>query len=278
MGLDYTSVIYRKEQGHWNKVSERSANIFKNIPRTIENITVKDIDSQAGYYAEFEYVGLFEWRSLFTELNSKHIDTIKVNEIDSLGPVKTEFKDTSYTIKAAPFTPKILSEKEFEDLKLELSEYETELLNSKELKALDRLKEEHPNKTFLDFKDFISNRPNGYIDFYVKVAHNHEGKFYNIESFRNLRKELESNYYSKIKEFHRILENRVSVDYLKLSPTEKENFDEEVNFKQDTINDLKDCIESCEYFENVLDYFSEMQTGEGSYDEVETVVFIYGTC
>lgn len=277
MGLDYTSVIYRKEQGHWNRISERSANIFKNIPHTIESIVAKDVDSQVGYYAELEYVGLFEANTLFEKLDSMHIDTIRLNEIDSFGPVKTEFKDSSYTIKAAPFTPKILSEKDFEDFKLELSEYETELLNSRELEALDRLKEEHPNKTFFDFKDFVGNRPEGYIDFYVKVAHYHEGKFYNIESFRNLRKELESNYYSKIKEFHRILENRVSVDYLKLSPAEKENFDEEVSFKQDTINELKDCIESCEYFENILDYFSEIQTGEKSYDDVETIVFIYGT-
>lgn len=272
MGLDYTAIIFQKEKGKWKNIYTRSINIFKRLPielPTANHSVPKSFMEIAGRYTEWEYVGLFEKENTYLNL-----DLLPMKSVAN----PQDYNDKCYCISFAPFTPQIYSRKAFSKLKLDLKQFEVELLNELDLKNIETLQKENPHKKYISLSDFMQNKlaeSGKYFNLYAKVENFHQGNFYNIESFNNLRQNFEKKYESKLKEFNNIDELKSSIEYMKLSSDEKSNFLEEYELKKECLTEIKDIIDTCIYFENVLDYFSEFET-ENFIEDREVIIFIYG--
>ena len=264
MGLDYTAIIFQKEKGNWKNIYTRPINIFKSLPTelpTANHTVPKSLMETAGRYTEWEYIGLFEKENTYLNLD--------------LTPMK---ESRGYCIAGAPFTPQIYSREAFSNLKLDLKQFEVELLNDRDLENIETLQKENPHKKYISLTDYMQNKlaeSGQYFNLYAKVENFHQGNFYNIDSFNSLRQKFEKKYESKLREFNKIDELKNSMDYMKLSSDEKSNFLEEYEFKKECLTEIKDVIDTCLYFENVLDYLSEFET-EDDVEDREVIIFIYG--
>ena len=244
MGLDYTAIIFQKRKSTWKKIYTRPINIFKGLPTelpTANHIVSKSLMEIAGRYTEWEYVGLFEKGNTYLTL-----DLIPIKSVAN----SQDYNDKCYCIASAPFTPQIYSKESFSNLKLDLKQFEVELLNEQDLKNIETLQKENPHKKYISLS-------------------------YNLDSFKSLRQNFEKKYESKLKEFNKIDELKSSIEYMKLSSDEKSNFLEEYEFKKECLTEIKDVIDTCIYFENVLDYLSESET-ENTIEDREVIIFIYG--
>lgn len=272
MGLDYTAIIFQKEKGKWKNIYSRSINIFKRLPielPTANHAVPKNFMETAGRYTEWEYVGLFEKENTYLNL-----DLLPMKSVAN----PQEYNDKCYCISSAPFTPQIYSRKAFSKLKLDLKQFEVELLNELDLKNIETLQKENPHKKYISLSDFMQNKlaeSEQYFNLYAKVEKFHQGNFYNLNSFNSLRQSFDKKYESKLKEFNKIDEFKSSIEYMKLSSDEKSNFLEEYELKKECLTEIKDVIDTCIYFENVLDYFSEFET-ENTIEDREVIIFIYG--
>lgn len=272
MGLDYTAIIFQKENGEWKNIYTRPINIFKNLPTELStaNHTVpKSLMEIAGRYTEWEYVGLFEKENTYLNL-----DLVPMKSVAN----PQDYNSSCYCISGAPFTPQIYSREAFSNLKLDLRQFEVELLNDQDLKNIETLQKENPRKKYISLTDFMQNKlaeSGKYFNLYAKVENFHQGNFYNIDSFNSLKQKFEKKYESKLKEFNKIDELKSSIEYMKLSSDEKSNFLEEYEFKKECLTEVKDVIDTCMYFENVLDYLSEFET-ENTIEDREVIIFIYG--
>ena len=272
MGLDYTAIIFQKRKSTWKKIYTRPINIFKGLPTelpTANHIVSKNLMEIAGRYTEWEYVGLFEKGNTYLTL-----DLIPIKSVAN----SQDYNDKCYCIASAPFTPQIYSKESFSNLKLDLKQFEVELLNEQDLKNIETLQKENPHKKYISLSDFMQNKlaeSGQYFNLYAKVEKFHQGNFYNLDSFKSLRQNFEKKYESKLKEFNKIDELKSSIEYMKLSSDEKSNFLEEYEFKKECLTEIKDVIDTCIYFENVLDYLSESET-ENTIEDREVIIFIYG--
>lgn len=272
MGLDYTAILFQKEKGKWKNIYTRSINIFKRLPielPTANHAVPKSFMETAGRYTEWEYVGLFEKENTYLNL-----DLLPMKSVAN----PQDYNDKCYCISSAPFTPQIYSRKAFSKLKLDLKQFEVELLNELDLKNIETLQKENPHKKYVSLSDFMQNKlaeSEQYFNLYAKVEKFHQGNFYNLNSFNSLRQSFDKKYESKLKEFNKIDEFKSSIEYMKLSSDEKSNFLEEYELKKECLTEIKDVIDTCIYFENVLDYFSEFET-ENNIEDREVIIFIYG--
>ena len=272
MGLDYTAIIFQKRKSTWKKIYTRPINIFKGLPTelpTANYIVPKSLMEIAGRYTDWEYIGLFEKGNTYLNL-----DLIPIKSVAN----SQDYNDKCYCIASAPFTPQIYSKESFSNLKLDLKQFEVELLNEQDLKNIETLQKENPHKKYISLSDFMQNKlaeSGQYFNLYAKVEKFHQGNFYNLDSFKILRQNFEKKYESKLKEFNKIDELKSSIEYMKLSSDEKSNFLEEYEFKKECLTEIKDVIDTCIYFENVLDYLSESET-ENTIEDREVIIFIYG--
>lgn len=272
MGLDYTAIIFQKRKNTWKKIYTRPINIFKGLPTelpTANHIVPKSLMEIASRYTEWEYVGLFEKGNTYLNL-----DLIPIKSVAN----PKDYNDKCYCIASAPFTPQIYSKESFSNLKLDLKQFEVKLLNEQDLKNIETLQKENPHKKYISLSDFMQNKlaeSGQYFNLYAKVEKFHQGNFYNLDSFKSLRQNFEKKYESKLKEFNKIDELKNSIEYMKLSSDEKNNFLEEYEFKKECLTEIKDVIDTCIYFENVLDYLSESET-ENTIEDREVIIFIYG--
>ena len=144
MGLDYTAIIFQKEEGNWKNIYTRPINIFKNLPTELPtaNPTVpKSLMEIAGRYTEWEYIGLFEKENTYLNLDLAPMNSVAKNPQD--------YNDSCYCIAGAPFTPQIYSREEFSNLKLDLKQFEVELLNDRDLENIETLQKKILVKSIL---------------------------------------------------------------------------------------------------------------------------------
>lgn len=285
MGTDYIAKIYGKETDEkgWEKYIEYDGNIFKNISDLDDPIRVLNknklplsLVSNAEVYTEWEPVGTFKKSDISTLSNKFNLNFQSFDLFDPNFKYHTSPNCYALCQSKSDNTLGGMVVQSLDDFK-ELKEYEVEIVTDLDEKRIN--KSAHPNKTYININNWITEKDNeNYVVFYVRVTFNHNGDFYDIKSFYEKVKSLKSEYDTLLRQVIKMEDIKNSIEYFKLSEEGMLNFNEALESKNEMLDYLESCIDTCKEFISHMELFTGIYDEEGDYISRDVILYLYSEC
>ena len=285
MSTDYIAKIYGEETDEkgWEKYIEYDGNIFKNISDLDDPIRILNknklplsLVSNAEVYTEWESIGTFKKSDISTLSNKFNLNLQSLDLFDPNFEHHTSPNCYALCQLKSDNTLGGMVVQNLDDFK-ELKEYEVEIVTDLDEKRIN--KSAHPNKTYININNWITEKDNeNYVELYVKVAFNHNGNFYDIKSFYEKVKSLKSEYDTLLRQVIKMEDIKNSIEYFKLSEEGMFNFNEALESKNEMLNYLESCINTCNEFISHMELFTGIYDEDGNYISRDVILYLYSEC
>lgn len=131
------------------------------------------------------------------------------------------------------------------------------------------------DKTSEDDVELKDLTPDKYVNVFYSKEEHRRGDFYRIDNFIQYKKQLEEKLSESLQKQYKWNSIRDSFEYLKASNEEKENINEEFSYLDESIEDYKNQIESCQHFISIFNWFGDSKFYHDSEYERDCVCYIF---